>query len=93
MSRHRMLIAFAAISASCASAARALERASDAISEFIIVAARCILSLVARPEPMLAGNGGFTGLLVGHGRGYDAPPIHSLRHEAGTVQRAAPRNI
>jgi hypothetical protein len=32
-------------------------------------------------------------LLRGPALAYDGPPIHALRHEAGTPQRAAHRNI
>jgi hypothetical protein len=82
----------AAASFSAAVAARASESWQAGVDLFRRAVAFAF-DVLARPEPMLAGNGGFTGLLVGHRRTYDVPPIHSLRHEAGTPRRAADRHI
>lgn len=86
---HRRFSIFAAVSLVLAGTAAAFARSLAAIERFVDIA----FAVLARPEPALAGNGGFTGLLVGHRREYDAPPLHSLRHEAGTSRRAADRHI
>lgn len=58
----------------------AVERAFHVIVETIAGPARPVVGFDA---PLAAG----------HAPTYDAPPIHFLRHEAGTPQRAAHRHI
>lgn len=47
--------------------------------------------VLARPVNFIPGFGRLA--FDGPAPAYDAPPIHALRHEAGTPRRAADRNI
>jgi hypothetical protein len=91
MSLKRIAVAFAlATAALCRMSAvivTAIEAAAAAVESFVALG----FALLSRRSPVLAGNGGFTGLLVRDD--YDAPPQHALRHEAGTSRRSAARNI
>ena len=65
---------------------------SRSVAAFVDRGFRALFEFVARPldlTPRIATAGG-----PALGRAdYDAPPIHGLRHEAGTVQRAADRHV
>lgn len=87
MTTNRRFSIFAALSLCFAASAAAFERARLAIERFVFTA----LSVLARPAIYHPRPTAL--LLRGPALAYDGPPIHSLRHEAGTPQRAARRHI
>lgn len=85
---HRRFSIFAALSVCLAASSAAWARATEAISRFVDFALS-VLSY-SRPGPRVRG---WDFAAVSGPSFYEAPPAHFLRHEAGTPQRGAHRNI
>jgi hypothetical protein len=71
-------------------AAAALSRAGSWLVAAVDRAVAFVFDVVARPA---FAPGGYVDHADTGIRGYVVPPLHSMRHEAGTSRRASARNI